>query len=84
MTALHAWSKNNSIALQVIKNSCELDTLFEIWEISSAKIVWNTLKKKYIRKNTSSDLSLTLMHMHAQTKMALNVQMFKFLRKIIT
>ena len=29
-TIFHAWSKKNSIALQVIKNSFELDTLFEI------------------------------------------------------
>ena len=70
----HAWSKKNSIALQVIKNSCKLDTLFEIWEINSAKVVWNTLAEKYLPENTNSglslslSLSLSLIHMHAQNK----------------
>jgi hypothetical protein len=88
----HAWSKKNSKALHVIKNSCEPNTLFEILEIRSAKVAWNTLEKKYL--STSSglslllslplSLSLSLMHMHAQTKTALNMQMFfKLLRKII-
>jgi hypothetical protein len=40
-TVFHVWSEKNSIALQVSKKSCELDTLFEIWEISSVKVVWN-------------------------------------------
>jgi hypothetical protein len=40
-TVFHVWSEKNSIALQVSKNSCELDTLFEIWEISSVKVAWN-------------------------------------------
>ncbi|KAE8038603.1 hypothetical protein FH972_011097 [Carpinus fangiana] len=55
-TVFHAWNKKNSIALQVIKNSCTLDTLFEIWEISSAKVAWNTLAEEYLPKNTSSDV----------------------------
>jgi hypothetical protein len=55
-----AWSKKNSKALHVIKNSCDLNTLFEIGEISSANVVWNTLAKKYLPNSTSSGLSLSL------------------------
>jgi hypothetical protein len=75
------------MALHVIKNSCELDTLFEIREISSAKVAWNTLAKKYLPKNTSSglslslSLSLSLMHMHAQTKMALSADVLQVLEE---
>ena len=55
--AFHAWSKKNSMALHVIQNSCEPGTLFEI---SSAKVAWNTLAEKYFPKITSSGLSLSL------------------------
>ncbi|XP_059453488.1 uncharacterized protein LOC132184022 [Corylus avellana] len=53
-TTVHAW--RNSMALHVIQNSCDLDTLFEIRDISSAKVAWNTLEKKYLPKNTNSDV----------------------------
>ncbi|KAE8099808.1 hypothetical protein FH972_017761 [Carpinus fangiana] len=49
-----AWSNKNSMALHVIKNSCSPNTLFEIWEISFAKVAWNTLAEKYLPKGTSS------------------------------
>jgi hypothetical protein len=56
--ALRAW--RNSMALHVIQNSCKPDTLFEIREISSAKVAWNTLAEKYHPKNASFGLSLSL------------------------
>jgi hypothetical protein len=59
--AFKAWSDKNSMALHVIQNSCEPDALSEIWEISSAKVAWNALAKKYLPKDTSSGfLSLSL------------------------
>ena len=67
--SVHAW--RNSMALHMIQNSCNLDTLFEIRDISSAKVAWNTLTKKYLPKHTSSGLSLSLspplslMHIYA-------------------
>jgi hypothetical protein len=56
-----AWSEKNSMALNVIQKSCRPDTLFEIREISSANVAWNTLAVKYnVPKKTSSGLSLSL------------------------
>ncbi|XP_062174035.1 uncharacterized protein LOC133879477 isoform X2 [Alnus glutinosa] len=50
-----AWSEKNSMALNVIQKSCRPDTLFEIREISSANVAWNTLAVKYnVPKKTSS------------------------------
>ncbi|KAE8056200.1 hypothetical protein FH972_012991 [Carpinus fangiana] len=57
-SSVHTW--RNSMALHVIQNSCNLNTLFEIRDISSAKVAWNTLAEKYLPKNTSSGLSLSL------------------------
>jgi L-fucose mutarotase/ribose pyranase (RbsD/FucU family) len=58
--AFKAWSKKNSTALHVIQISSGLDTFYEIIEISSAKIAWDTLAKKY-----NSGLFLSLNNMDA-------------------
>ncbi|KAE8124497.1 hypothetical protein FH972_019376 [Carpinus fangiana] len=53
--AFKDWSDKNFMALQLIQNSCGPDTVSEIKEIKSAKIVWNTLAKKYnVPKNTNT------------------------------
>jgi hypothetical protein len=53
-----AWSNKNSMALDVIKNSCGPETLPVIKEIPLAKIAWNTLAQKYmVSKNTNLGLS---------------------------
>jgi len=41
--AFNAWSKKNSMALNVIQDSCGLNALSMIRHISTAKIAWNTL-----------------------------------------
>ncbi|XP_062174686.1 uncharacterized protein LOC133879892 isoform X3 [Alnus glutinosa] len=46
--AFKAWSMKNSTALHVIQISCGPDTISKIIQISSAKIAWDTLAKKYV------------------------------------
>ncbi|KAB1225388.1 hypothetical protein CJ030_MR1G015672 [Morella rubra] len=53
-----AWKKKDSFALQLIQNSCELDILAEIQEISSAKIAWKTLAEKYNTTATTDAASV--------------------------
>jgi hypothetical protein len=43
-----AWSKKNSMALHVIQISCELDSFSKIIGISSAKVAWDSLVKKFL------------------------------------
>jgi len=45
--AFKAWSKKNFMALRVIQVSCEIDIVFEIIQITSAKTAWDTLAEKY-------------------------------------
>ena len=59
--AFKDWRDKNFMALQLIQNSCRLDTFSEIKEIKSAKITWNTLAEKYnVPKNTNTGLSFSL------------------------
>jgi hypothetical protein len=55
--AFKAWSKKNSMALHVIQISCGPDTFSVIIEITSAKIAWDTLSKKYNVPGLSLSLS---------------------------
>jgi hypothetical protein len=45
--AFKAWSMKNSTALHVIQISCGPNTISKIIQISSAKIAWDTLAKKF-------------------------------------
>jgi len=47
--AFKAWSMKNSTALNVIQISCGPDTFSKIIHISSVKIAWDTLAKKFLR-----------------------------------
>jgi hypothetical protein len=47
--ASKAWSMKNSTALNVIQISCGPDTFSKIIQISSAKIAWDTLAKKFLQ-----------------------------------
>ncbi|XP_062175092.1 uncharacterized protein LOC133880207 [Alnus glutinosa] len=47
--AFKTWSKKNSTALHIIQISCGPNTFSEIFHISSAKIAWDTLAKKFLR-----------------------------------
>ena len=59
--AFKTWSKKNLMALHVIQISCGPDTFSDIIDISSAKIAWDTLAKKYkVPEDTNSGLSLSL------------------------
>ncbi|KAG7947449.1 hypothetical protein I3843_14G094300 [Carya illinoinensis] len=46
-----AWRKMNDVALHAIQSSCGMDILSRINKISSAKIVWETLAKMFIKSN---------------------------------
>ncbi len=63
--AFTAWSKKNSLALDLIQTSCGPDILSEIRNISTAKLAWDTLEEKYKPKSKLSLLSLE--NTHAQT-----------------
>jgi hypothetical protein len=52
-----AWSKKNSTALHIIQISCSSDIFSEIIEISSAKIAWDTLAKKFLEEDNYVDWS---------------------------
>jgi len=47
--AFKAWSMKNSTALHVIQISCGPDIFSNIIQISSTKIAWDTLAKKFLR-----------------------------------
>ena len=53
--AFKAWSKKNSMALHIIQISYGPDSLSEIIGISSAKVTWDMLEKKF-------DTGLSLSH----------------------
>ena len=58
--AFEAWSKKNFMALHIIQISCGPDSFSKIIEISSAKVAWDTLEKKF---NSGLYLSLLSVHM---------------------
>jgi len=62
--AFNAWSKKNSMALNVIQVSCGPNALSMITQISLAKIAWNTLG---LEVSLSLSLSLSLSHSHTHT-----------------
>jgi Na+-transporting NADH:ubiquinone oxidoreductase subunit NqrC len=65
--AFKAWSKKNSMALHVIQISCGPDSFSEIIGISSAKVAWDTLGKKF-NSGLSLSLSLSSLHMLKHSK----------------
>ncbi len=69
--AFNAWSKKNSVALYLIRESCGLEAFPLIGKISMAKITWDTLAEKYKPKSTDSGnylshLSLWNINMHSK------------------
>ena len=69
--AFNAWSKKNSVALYLIRESFRSVALPLIGKVSMAKITWDTLAEKYEPKSTDlgnylSHLSLWNINMHSK------------------